>query len=494
MLWSLRAQWALPLPVAASLFNTAPDAVADALQRCAPCAFTSPAGTTVLFVHQGVRAFALTAPRGGGPLLVTHLSREWGGAGGPSVVTALAVVEDALLLGGACGSLALFAVGDVVGGGAPAAAAPTLVAPRVVIPPEAGAPPSAVAGFACAVARVWGGSGGGAPPFVPRALYLSLDSRELLRCEWAALRACLYGGGGSPSFSRCALGGAPRAVAAVAAANPLVADLFFAPAGPAECFLDGGAGRDALVTGGQGPPLASYHVAHGAPPEASLGDLLGDALQRTLEGLSSGWLGGWLGGGADEGSGAAREEEEEEGGMEEEEEEKARAGAAARAPPRLRAPFAPRTTALPESTLADAERRVEALSLDPTGRYLLSTDSWGRVALVEAGELVVERLWKGYRGGGAGWAVGGAPGGRAALFALLHAPRRGLLEVWRAVSSERAASLRVPRASRLVYGAPPPAPGAAPPGAAFPPPLSILLCVENGELTGRELLQQMETR
>lgn len=111
------------------------------------------------------------------------------------------------------------------------------------------------------------------------------------------------------------------------------------------------------------------------------------------------------------------------------------------------------------------------------------------MALVECGELTVERLWKGYRGGAAGWAVGHVPGGRAGLFALLHAPRRGLLEVWRAVNGERAACLRVARASRLLYGAPPPPPDAVG-GASFPPPLSLLISCENGALAAHALLQQ----
>jgi len=504
MLWSLRLQWALPLPDATDIFGEdTPDALFEALRAAPGCVFSLGGAPAVALAPQGVRAFVLL-PRGAesAPAAVA-LSREWGGGGGPALVTSFAAVENVLLAGSGDGALALFAVADLLGEAAMARAgeggAPPVVAPRAVIPREAGAPPAAVAGFACSVARRVGASEG--PLFAARTLYVSLDSRELLRCEWAALRACLDvsdGGGGSgggapapaPPFFRCALGGSPRGVAAVAAANPLVADLFFAPPDPAACFLGGGGGgaaRDAIVAGGQGPPLAAYHVAPGAPggEGGGLAALLGDALQR-----ASGWLGGWLGAGEDKEEEEEEEEEGEDAGGASGGEGAGEAGPAA--PPRFppRAPL-PRSTALPEATLADAERRVEALALDPTGRYLLSTDSWGRVALVECGELTLERLWKGYRGGDAAWAAGEAAGGRAALFALLHAPRRGLLEVWRAVNGARAASLKVARASRLLYGAPPPPPPHAA-GVCFPPPLCLLLSVDGGVLAAHALAQQQQ--
>jgi hypothetical protein len=493
MPWALCAQWALPLSAASALFGVdADDLVSEALHVAPACLLRDRA---VAFLHMGVRAFALL-PRGGGqsPTSVL-LSRDWGG-GALALMTSLACVEDVLLVGGSCGSVALFSLADLdvaaacgdAGGGGGCGSGGT-VAPRLVIAPEAGAPAAGVVGFACSVARR--GAPGG---FAPHALYVALDCRELLRCEWAPLRACLDGGGGAaatPPFTRRVLGGSPRAVAAVAAANPIVGDLFFAPSAPEACFLNAGGGndgegRDAILASGQGPPLAAYHCALSETGDSgSLSSLLGDALKHSLAGLSGGWLGGLMGGNAEELEEAEGGEEEEDG----ENEDAGGAGNAARAPLRLRPRAAPRATLLPECTLSDAERRVEALFLDPTGRFLLSTDSWGRVALVECGELTVERLWKGYRGGAAGWAVGHAPGGRAGLFALLHAPRRGLLEVWRAVNGERAACLKVARASRLLYGAPPPPPAAVG-GASFPPPLSLLISCENGALAAHALLQQ----
>ena len=112
------------------------------------------------------------------------------------------------------------------------------------------------------------------------------------------------------------------------------------------------------------------------------------------------------------------------------------------------------TSLVPDFSVADVERRVDRVVSDPSRRLVLATDAWGRVLLIDAAELLILRVWKGYRDAQVGWlTVPSAGGARAALCAVIYAPRRlgGVVEVWRARHGERIGWLRLSPPARLIY-------------------------------------------
>ncbi len=116
--------------------------------------------------------------------------------------------------------------------------------------------------------------------------------------------------------------------------------------------------------------------------------------------------------------------------------------------------------------LADSPRSFLTLALEPRRRWLAVTDSLGRVALLEPKSLVLLRLWKGYRDAQCGWTdaaaancVCEAGGCTTASLLVIYAPRRGLIEVWRAPSGGRVYACNV--GADCVLAAPQPPPGSA---------------------------------
>lgn len=98
-------------------------------------------------------------------------------------------------------------------------------------------------------------------------------------------------------------------------------------------------------------------------------------------------------------------------------------------------------------TLTDAPRGFTHLALEPRRRrWLAATDTLGRVLLLEPKSLVCARLFKGYRDAQCGWTEashgtcdgasdrheGFTDGGASVPLLVIYAPRRGLLEIWRA--------------------------------------------------------------
>jgi hypothetical protein len=418
-----------------------------------------------------------------------------GGEGGASSVSVCLCVEDMLVIIGSGNELGLYHC-SCLRGGAEGGIAPLAV---LCIPTA-----SAVVHACCSTVRLLGGSG---RPYAPDVLYFVLESGDAVSCSWAALRQCAMAwseGGGSlrgaaapqfPSFNAWGFGARGRQATLLACTNPIGNTLFESFSEPMDLFTNakcaaadaaagggggggggssGGSGEpaarhDGLVLGGRAPTLASFSAPIAKPTNelALIASTVGTALRRTISGfatrllgseLKSG-LGSALGGGIKsavrwvtqtgaEGSGAAP------------------AAAAASAtptasmgggilvPPTLIPALPPRYGLSLDFSIEDGERSATRLVPDPTGRLLLSCDSWGRVMLVEAGELVVVRLWKGYRDASVGWVVcpvGGAQGGRKTLAPVILAPRRGTLEVWSPRSGHRLLSLRVAKTARLVY-------------------------------------------
>ncbi|KAL3873895.1 hypothetical protein ACJMK2_036974 [Sinanodonta woodiana] len=101
--------------------------------------------------------------------------------------------------------------------------------------------------------------------------------------------------------------------------------------------------------------------------------------------------------------------------------------------------------------LPDHRRQGTSISLSPNGKYAATTDSFGRVILIDVEQGVAFRMWKGYRDAQVGWiqvyeeesASGRTRGGHVAQFLVIYASRRGLLEVWLAGSGPRVAAFNV---------------------------------------------------
>ncbi|XP_071476615.1 rab3 GTPase-activating protein non-catalytic subunit-like [Diadema antillarum] len=119
--------------------------------------------------------------------------------------------------------------------------------------------------------------------------------------------------------------------------------------------------------------------------------------------------------------------------------------------------------------LPDVRRHGDSIVLAPGLRLAVSTDSFGRVSLVDVIRGVAVRMWKGYRDAQCGWiqvvedihrdhggkraraSAGSSHGPRVALFLVIYAPRRGIIEVWNTQQGPRVAAFNVPKSCRLLY-------------------------------------------
>ncbi|KAK3599646.1 hypothetical protein CHS0354_029108 [Potamilus streckersoni] len=108
--------------------------------------------------------------------------------------------------------------------------------------------------------------------------------------------------------------------------------------------------------------------------------------------------------------------------------------------------------------LPDQRRQGTSISLSPNGNYAATTDSFGRVILIDVEQGVAFRMWKGYRDAQVGWiqvyeeesASGRTRYGHVAQFLVIYAARRGLLEVWLAGSGPRVAAFNVSKWGCLI--------------------------------------------
>ncbi|XP_061163319.1 rab3 GTPase-activating protein non-catalytic subunit-like isoform X1 [Saccostrea echinata] len=109
--------------------------------------------------------------------------------------------------------------------------------------------------------------------------------------------------------------------------------------------------------------------------------------------------------------------------------------------------------------LPDKRRQGDNIYLSPNNNYVATTDSFGRVILVDVERGTAVRMWKGYRDAQLGWVQvkedvhhGNKDNDkeRIAQFLIIYAPRRGILEVWTAASGPRVAAFNVPKQCRLI--------------------------------------------
>ncbi|KAI3367973.1 hypothetical protein L3Q82_026801, partial [Scortum barcoo] len=113
--------------------------------------------------------------------------------------------------------------------------------------------------------------------------------------------------------------------------------------------------------------------------------------------------------------------------------------------------------------LPDSRRHGESICLSPCNTLAGVTDDFGRVSLLDLARGIAIRMWKGYRDAQLGWLQVPEERGdrefspsaslprRHALFLVIYAPRRGILEVWAMQQGPRVGAFTVGKHCRLLY-------------------------------------------
>ncbi|XP_073313069.1 uncharacterized protein [Primulina huaijiensis] len=118
----------------------------------------------------------------------------------------------------------------------------------------------------------------------------------------------------------------------------------------------------------------------------------------------------------------------------------------------------------PLTCLKDHPRKGEKLTLSPSGTLAAVTDSLGRILLLDTQALVVVRLWKGYREASCLFVEMLASKDTAAsrtasyeylksdycLCLAIHAPRKGIVEVWQMRTGPRLLTIPCPKGSKIL--------------------------------------------
>ncbi|XP_050220472.1 uncharacterized protein LOC126670705 [Mercurialis annua] len=120
--------------------------------------------------------------------------------------------------------------------------------------------------------------------------------------------------------------------------------------------------------------------------------------------------------------------------------------------------------ASPLTCLKDYPRKGEKLTLSPSGTLAAITDSLGRILLLDTQALVVVRLWKGYRDAICFFMemLANRDNTRASssyyepsksdycLCLAIHAPRKGIIEVWQMRTGPRLLTIPCAKGSKLL--------------------------------------------
>ncbi|KAJ8747155.1 hypothetical protein K2173_010016 [Erythroxylum novogranatense] len=123
--------------------------------------------------------------------------------------------------------------------------------------------------------------------------------------------------------------------------------------------------------------------------------------------------------------------------------------------------------ASPLTCLMDHPRKGEKLTLSPSGTLAAITDSLGRILLLDTQALVVVRLWKGYRDANCLFTemLVNKDSARASssnyeltkgdycLCLAIHAPRKGIIEVWEMRTGPRLVTVQCAKGSKILQPA-----------------------------------------
>lgn len=118
----------------------------------------------------------------------------------------------------------------------------------------------------------------------------------------------------------------------------------------------------------------------------------------------------------------------------------------------------------PLTCLKDTPRKGERLTLSPSGTLAAITDSLGRILLLDTRALVAVRLWKGYRDASCLFVEMllnkdkessssmhlEHTKGDYCLCLAIHAPRKGIIEVWQMRTGPRLLTIPCPKGSRIL--------------------------------------------
>ncbi|KAJ4809508.1 Rab3 GTPase-activating protein non-catalytic subunit [Rhynchospora pubera] len=120
--------------------------------------------------------------------------------------------------------------------------------------------------------------------------------------------------------------------------------------------------------------------------------------------------------------------------------------------------------ASPLTCVKDPPRRGERLTLSPSGTLAAVTDSLGRILLLDTQALVVVRLWKGYRDAHCLFVemltkkeksttssnYYGYSKNDYCLCLAIHAPRKGIIEIWQMRTGPRLLTIQCPKGSKML--------------------------------------------
>lgn len=121
-------------------------------------------------------------------------------------------------------------------------------------------------------------------------------------------------------------------------------------------------------------------------------------------------------------------------------------------------------TASPLTCLKDSPRKGEKLAVSPSGTLAAITDSLGRILLLDTQALVVVRLWKGYREASCLFMESLINKDKAStsssyhvlrkhdycLCLAIHAPRKGIIEIWKMRTGPRLLTVSCPKGSIIL--------------------------------------------
>jgi Rab3 GTPase-activating protein regulatory subunit N-terminus len=99
----------------------------------------------------------------------------------------------------------------------------------------------------------------------------------------------------------------------------------------------------------------------------------------------------------------------------------------------------------------DAPRAIEQATVDPVqGNLIATTDSLGRIVLMERSTRQIIRMWKGFRDASCYWIQQKSSSGSSDLHLVIHSRQRRRIEVWQVRHGDRVLSLTVGRGAQVV--------------------------------------------
>ncbi|KAG8314054.1 Rab3 GTPase-activating protein non-catalytic subunit, partial [Homalodisca vitripennis] len=105
--------------------------------------------------------------------------------------------------------------------------------------------------------------------------------------------------------------------------------------------------------------------------------------------------------------------------------------------------------------LCDLWRQGTSVTMSPHRNLCVVSDSLGRVTLIDNSTGLALRMWKGYRDAQCGWLTAEEEQSkgrkRLALFLVIYAPKKGIVEVWAMQQGPRIATFTASKNGRLFY-------------------------------------------